>query len=120
MTVGAGVWLGHRQIDATLYGKAGVRLSAFTRASSGAETLRRRSTSFGAVRGSALAGAHSRDVPSLLASWMPFQNNPPRSCSRGSAPTGGWLCKARSLPRWGWGELRLSGAAFERLGEAAH
>ena len=76
MTVGAGVWLGHRQIDATLHGKAGVRLSAFTRASSGAETLRHRSTSFGAVRGSALAGAHSWDVPSLLPSWMPFQNNP--------------------------------------------
>lgn len=33
MTVGAGVWLGHRQINATLHGKAGVRLSAFTRAS---------------------------------------------------------------------------------------
>jgi hypothetical protein len=66
MTVGAGVWLGHRQIDATLYGKAGVRLSAFTRASSGAETLRCRSTSFGAIRGSAQAGAHSWDVLSLL------------------------------------------------------
>ena len=33
MTVGAGVWLGHRQIDATLHGEAGVMLSAFKRAS---------------------------------------------------------------------------------------
>ena len=94
MTVGAGVWLGHRQIDATLYGEGrGVRLSAFTRASSGAETLRCQSASFGAVRGSAQAGAHSWDVPSLLGC--------PSNVPLGHVPevrlTGGWLCRNLGL-----------------------
>lgn len=121
MTVGAGVWLGHRQIDATLYGKAGVRLSAFTRASSGAETLRRRSTSFGAVRGSALAGARSWDVPSLLPSWMPFQNNPLGHVPEVRPQQGaGYVKRGLLFPygeRWDERDRRLARAAMEEFFE---